>query len=78
MEVYLNSIEMGNGVYGAEAASKYWFHKSAKSLTKYDAAAIAAILPNPRKYKATNSSSYVNNRKNKIVKIMRHIGKLEY
>ena len=78
MEVYLNSIEMGDGVYGAEATSKYWFNKSAKNLTKYDAAAIAAILPNPRKYKATNSSSYVNKRKNKIVKIMRYIGKLEY
>jgi monofunctional biosynthetic peptidoglycan transglycosylase len=78
MEVYLNSIEMGDGVYGAEAAAKYWFHKSAKNLTKYDAAAIAAILPNPRKYKATNSSSYVNKRKNKIVKIMKYVGKLEY
>ncbi|WP_310555326.1 monofunctional biosynthetic peptidoglycan transglycosylase [Flavobacterium sp.] len=78
MEVYLNSIEMGDGVYGAQAAGKYWFHKSAKNLTKYDAAAIAAILPNPRKYKATNSSSYVNKRKNKIVKVMRHIGKLDY
>jgi monofunctional glycosyltransferase len=78
MEVYLNSIEMGDGVYGAEAAAKHWFHKSAKNLTKYDAAAIAAILPNPRKYKATNSSSYVNKRKNKIVRIMRYVGKLEY
>ena len=78
MEVYLNSIEMGDGVYGAEAASKYWFHKSAKNLTKYDAAAIASILPNPRKYNPINSSSYVNKRKNKILKIMRYIGKLEY
>jgi monofunctional glycosyltransferase len=78
MEVYLNSIEMGDGVYGAEAAAKHWFHKSAKNLTKYDAAAIAAILPNPRKYKATNSSSYVNKRKNKIVRIMKYVGKLEY
>lgn len=78
MEVYLNSIEMGDGVYGAEAASKYWFHKSAKNLTRYEAAAIAAILPNPRKYKATQSSSYVERRKNKIVKVMRQVGQLEY
>jgi monofunctional glycosyltransferase len=78
MEVYLNSIEMGDGVYGAEAASKYWFHKSAKNLTRYEAAAIAAILPNPRKYKATNGSSYVERRKNKIVRIMRHVKQLEY
>lgn len=41
MEVYLNSIEMGNGIYGAEAASQHWFHKSAKKLTKDEAAAIA-------------------------------------
>lgn len=77
MEVYLNSIEMGDGVYGAEAASKYWYHKQAKDLTRYEAAGIAVILPNPRKYKATNSSSYINGRKAKISK---YIGftKLEY
>ncbi len=63
MEVYLNSIEMGNGVYGAEAASHYWFHKSAKILTKDEAAAIAAILPNPLRYKANPATNYVANRK---------------
>jgi monofunctional biosynthetic peptidoglycan transglycosylase len=78
MEVYLNSIEMGDGVYGAEAASKHWFHKSAKNLTKYEAASIAAILPSPRKYKAVNSSSYVERRKNKTLRVMRQVGKLEY
>ncbi len=78
MEVYLNSIEMGDGVYGAQAASNYWFNKNAKNLTRYEAAGIAAILPSPRKYKAKNSSSYVENRKNKIAKVMRLIGKLEY
>lgn len=66
MEVYLNSIEMGNGIYGIEAASQHWFNKSAKNLTKQEAAAIAAILPNPRKYKATNSSGYINRRKSII------------
>lgn len=78
MEVYLNSIEMGNGVYGAEAASKYWYRKSAVSLTKQEAAGIAAILPNPRKFKATNSSSYINRRKGRIVKHMSFVGELEY
>ncbi len=78
MEVYLNSIEMGDGVYGAEAASRHWFHKSAKNLTKYEAASIAAILPSPRKYKAINSSSYVERRKNKTLRVMRHVGKLNY
>lgn len=78
MEVYLNSIEMGDGVYGAEAASKHWFHKSANNLTKYEAASIAAILPSPRKYKAVGSSSYVERRKNKTLRVMRHVGKLNY
>ncbi|AMA50486.1 MULTISPECIES: monofunctional biosynthetic peptidoglycan transglycosylase [Flavobacterium] len=78
MEVYLNSIEMGNGIYGAEAACQYWFHKSSKSLTKYEAASIAAILPSPRKYKAVGSSNYVEKRKNKTIRVMRHIGTLEY
>lgn len=78
MEVYLNSIEMGDGVYGAQAASEHWYRKSASDLTKIEAAGIAAILPNPRKYKASNSSSYINSRKRSIVKRMRYIGKLEY
>lgn len=78
MEVYLNSIEMGNGVYGAQAATQHWYRKDASSLTKMQAAGIAAILPNPRKYSATSSSSYINNRKAKIVRIMRYVGKIEY
>ncbi len=53
IEVYLNSIEMGNGIYGAEAASKFWFHKKASQLSKQEAAAIAAILPNPLALKAS-------------------------
>jgi monofunctional biosynthetic peptidoglycan transglycosylase len=52
MEVYLNSIEMGDGIYGAEAAARHYFHTSAKNLSRTQAAAIAAVLPNPRKYSA--------------------------
>jgi len=78
MEVYLNSIEMGDGVYGAEAAAQHWYGTSASQLTKSQAAGIAAILPNPRKYKATNSSSYIENRKSKIMRIMRHSARPEY
>ncbi len=77
MEVYLNSIEMGNGVYGAQAASRHWFSKDAKNLTKIEAAGIAAILPNPRKFKASNSSSYINRRKAKIAKYIGYVT-LEY
>jgi monofunctional biosynthetic peptidoglycan transglycosylase len=73
IEVYLNSIEMGNGVYGAQAASEHWYRKNAADLTKIEAAGIAAILPNPRKFKATNSSSYISKRKNKISRMINHI-----
>lgn len=62
MEVYLNSIEMGPGIYGAEAAANKWFNKSAKTLTKREAAAIAVILPNPRVYKAKGGSLYIERR----------------
>ena len=79
MEVYLNSIEMGNGVYGAEAASQYWFHKPAKKITKEEAAAIAAILPNPIRLKANPASAYVSTRKAWIKQQMNFWGnKLDY
>ena len=78
MEVYLNSIEMGDGVYGAQAAAEYWYQKNASNLTTREAAGIAAILPNPRKYKASNSTVYINKRKDKIVRVMRSVGKLDY
>jgi len=78
MEVYLNSIEMGDGVYGIEAAAEHWYRKKASNLTKIEAAGIAAILPNPRKFKASNSSSYIERRKGRIVKHMRYVGKLDY
>lgn len=63
MEVYLNSIEMGNGIYGAEAASQFWFKKSASNLSKDEAAAIAAILPSPLNYKANPANNYIQKRK---------------
>lgn len=78
MEVYLNSIEMGDGVYGAEAASQYWYRKSAATLTMNEAAGIAAILPSPRRFKATNSTSYINLKKARIVIRIERFGKLEY
>lgn len=78
MEVYLNSIEMGDGVYGAQAAAQHWYRKDAANLTPIQAAGIAAILPNPRKFTATSSSSYINNRKTKIMRVMRTVGKIKY
>ncbi len=78
MEVYLNSIEMGKGIYGIEAASRHWFGKSAGKLTKDEAAAIAAILPNPRNYKANPASHYIQGRKAWIVRQMGIYGNLTY
>ena len=78
LEVYLNSIEMGNGVYGAQAAANHWYKKDAINLSVQQAAGIAAILPNPRKYKATESSAYINRRKTKIAKLIKYVGKLEF
>jgi monofunctional biosynthetic peptidoglycan transglycosylase len=69
-EVYLNSIEMGDGVYGAKAACQHWYGKDCKSLTRVQAAGIAAILPNPRKYKPNSGSSYINTRKAKIARFI--------
>ncbi len=75
LEVYLNSIEMGKGVYGAQAASKHWFKKDALKLGPYEAAAIAAVLPNPREYRANPASNFIQRRKNWIVRQMQNYGK---
>ncbi|MBA6153913.1 monofunctional biosynthetic peptidoglycan transglycosylase [Gelidibacter maritimus] len=78
MEVYLNSIEMGNGIYGAEAASQFWFQKSASKLSKSEASAIAAILPRPLMYRANPPTNYIAGRKLWIMKQMRFYGALNY
>ena len=70
LERYLNSIEMGRGVFGVEAASKYYFNKSAKDLTKSEAAWIAAVLPNPKKYDPKNPSPYKQKKHSWIMKQM--------
>ena len=73
LERYLNSIEMGRGVFGVEAASKYYFDKSSQDLTKSEAAWIAAILPNPQKYDPKNPSAYLNKKHNWIMRQMNNI-----
>ncbi len=67
MEVYLNIIEMGDGIYGAEAASQYYFHKPAAKLTPAEAALLAAVLPNPKRFNAGNPSAYVRSRQGFIL-----------
>nr|WP_314431096.1 monofunctional biosynthetic peptidoglycan transglycosylase [uncultured Brevundimonas sp.] len=66
MEMYLNVAEWAPGVYGAEAASQHWFHKSAENLTAREAARLAAILPSPRRYKAASPGPYVRRRASRI------------
>jgi len=78
LEVYLNSIEMGNGIYGIEAASQYWFKKPASKLSRYEAAAIASILPNPLKYKANPASPYIQKRKEWVIRQMDYYGFLDF
>lgn len=73
MEVYLNSIEMGNGIYGVEAVAEEHFGCSAKELTRANCALIAATLPNPRKFSSKSPSDYMVKRKFRIMKEMKFI-----
>lgn len=73
LERYLNSIEMGQGVFGVEAAAHYYFKKSSKDLSKSEAAWIATILPNPQKYDPHNPSAYLNKKHRWILRQMNHI-----
>lgn len=79
MEVYLNVIEMGDGIYGAEAASQYYFHKSAAKLTSAESALIAACLPNPIRFNAGHASGYIMGRQGFILGQMNNLGgRLDY
>jgi monofunctional biosynthetic peptidoglycan transglycosylase len=73
MEVYLNVIETGDGIYGAEAAARKYFHKPAANLTQGEAALIAATLPNPRKRNPAAPSAYMLQRQARILDLMRKI-----
>jgi len=77
LEVYLNSIEMGAGVFGVEAAAGYWFNTTASDLSQHEAAAIAAILPNPRNYRASPRTNYIEKRKQWIIRQMNNFGSFE-
>ncbi len=73
MEVYLNSIEMGDGIYGAEAVAQQHFGRRAITLTRPNCALIAATLPNPLKFSSKEPSSYMLKRQTAIMNQMRHI-----
>jgi monofunctional biosynthetic peptidoglycan transglycosylase len=75
LEVYLNSIEMGPGIYGAEAVAQEHFGCSADKLRRTDCALIAATLPNPNKFSSKKPSPYMRKRRAQILRQMRLMGK---
>ncbi len=70
MEVYLNIIETGNGIYGAQASAQVFFNKDAFKLSKSEVALIAAVLPNPRKFSAKKPSAYILKRQTWVMNQM--------
>lgn len=74
LELYLNIAEWGEGIFGAEAASKHHFGKSASQLTAMEAARLAACLPNPVKYNPSSNTKFVEKRANLIYFIMQKRG----
>lgn len=71
MEVYLNSIEMGDGIYGAEAVAQEHFGTTAEKLSRRQCALIAATLPNPLKFDSAHPSGYMLKRQGKILRLMK-------
>ncbi|MEI6755252.1 MAG: monofunctional biosynthetic peptidoglycan transglycosylase [Paludibacter sp.] len=78
MEVYLNVIEMGDGIYGVEAASQEYFGIHASQLSRSQSAAIAACLPNPRRFNPGHPSGYILRRKAHIMSLMDKVGPVDF
>nr|EHL6941248.1 monofunctional biosynthetic peptidoglycan transglycosylase [Citrobacter freundii]EHL6952075.1 monofunctional biosynthetic peptidoglycan transglycosylase [Citrobacter freundii] len=74
LTVYLNIAEFGDGIFGVEAAAQRYFHKPASRLSLSEAALLAAVLPNPLRFKANAPSGYVRNRQAWIMRQMRQLG----
>ena len=77
MEVYLNSIEMGHGIYGAGAVAEYHFNTTADKLSKSQCALIAASLPNPRRYNSARPNGYMLRRQARILREMKFVKPLK-
>ncbi len=71
LEIYLNHVEWGEGVFGAEAAAQHYFRKNASRLTPYEAARLAVMLPRPRYFEKLPNSEYLANRASVIMGRMR-------
>lgn len=78
LEVYLNSVEWDEGVFGAQAAAQHHFRVNASALTVQQASYLAAVLPNPREWSASHPSSYVSRRAGWIRQQMRQLGGDDY
>ena len=74
LTVYLNIAEFGDGIFGVEAAAQRYFHKPASRLSLSEAALLAAVLPNPLRFKANAPSGYVRSRQAWIMRQMRQLG----
>ncbi len=78
LETYLNVVQLGRGVFGVEAASRHFFRKPAASLTRSEAALLAAVLPNPERQHVERPSRYVLSRRDWIMEQMRRLGGESY
>jgi monofunctional biosynthetic peptidoglycan transglycosylase len=76
--VYANIAELGDGIYGVEAASQAFFHHPASRLTAHQAALLAAVLPDPRDWHADRPSPYIQHRAAWIQQQMRQLGGVSY
>ena len=78
LEVYLNVIEMGDGIYGAEAASQQYFGKTAQSMSKSRAALMIAVLPNPLRWNPSRPTRYIYYKRELILRNMKRLEKLPF
>jgi len=78
LEVYLNVAEFGEGIYGVEAAAQRFWHKPAARLDRWEAATLAAVLPNPIRFRANAPSPYIQLRRDQILGQMRGLGGASY
>lgn len=78
LEVYLNVIEMGDGIYGAEAATQFYYGKTAESMSKRQAALLIAVLPNPRRWSPVKPTKYIYYKQRLILKNMQQLRKLKF
>jgi monofunctional biosynthetic peptidoglycan transglycosylase len=78
MEVYLNVIEMGDGIYGVERAAGKYYRKSASDLNRAEAAMIAAVLPNPRRWSPASPTAYIQRKQQRIMRVMNQLEQVKF